>query len=107
MEQFRVEWFTRQGATVGDMSNRPEGYFLTAEASTTADALCMYAMMLHEMLVIRGRPLADLAARTEAVYSEIQEIFAATNFEGVQGTVRYAPNSPDPKGSVILQQMQD
>ena len=41
--QFKTEWFARQGAADGDMSNRPEGYFLTAEAATTADAVCMWA----------------------------------------------------------------
>jgi len=106
-EGFRTEWFRRQGKEVGDMSNSADGYFLTAEGAVTADAVCMYAQMLHEMLVVRRRPLVDLAARTSAAYSEIQEVLAATDFQGVQGRLRYGPNEADPKGSIIMQHLQN
>lgn len=105
-EEFKVEWFQRQGKAVEDLSKSEDGYPLAKEASTTADAVCMYAMMLQEVLVVERIPLGVLAQRTGSAYDAVQEAFAATNFEGVQGTVSYAPNSADPDGTVLLQQLQ-
>ena len=51
-------------------------------------------------------PLEMVAQRNLPVYDAAQAAFAATNFEGVQGPVEYAPNSADPSGKVILQQLQ-
>lgn len=104
--QFVAEWFARQGADYGDLSMRPEGYAPALEAATTADAACMFAQMLHEVLVVRGVPLEDLAQRTDAAYAEIVSVLSHTDFEGVQGRVRFEPGEADPKGFVILQQMQ-
>jgi len=104
--QFMREWYSRQGAPFGDLRKRPEGYFLAPEAATTADAVCMYAQMLQEVLVRQRIPLGFLSARTPRAYQVVQGSFARTDFEGVQGRVRFAPGSADPKGSVILQQLQ-
>jgi len=105
-QAFKTEWFIRQGKTPGDMSNSPNGYFLTAEGATTADAVCMYAQMLHEILEVRKRPLADLTTRTSDAYLEIQEVLSLTHFEGVAGLMRFGPGEADPKGSIVLQQLQ-
>lgn len=105
-EEFKVEWFKRQGKAVGDLSKIHDGHILTPFAASTADAVCMYAMMLQDVLVVRRIPLEILTQRTRSTYDAVQEAFAATNFEGPQGTVKYAPNSADPDGTVILQQLQ-
>ena len=105
-EKFKVECFKRQGKAVGDLSKSDDGFALAKEAATTADAVCMFAMMLQELLVVKRIPLEMLAQRTPSAYDAVQVAFAAMNFEGVQGTLSYAPNSADPDGTVMLQQLQ-
>ena len=87
--------YRRQGARFGELGMRPEGYALAQEASTTADAVCMYAQMLNELLVKRGVPLEDLARRTATAYELVQEVFARTDFDGVQGRLSYEPGSAE------------
>jgi ABC-type branched-subunit amino acid transport system substrate-binding protein len=104
--QWRTEWYSRQGKTEGDLSMTPEGYALALEATTSADAVCMYAQMLHKILVVdSSATLTDMAARTQSAYNTIQTVLAASDFEGVQGRVRFAAGSADPKGSIIVQQL--
>merc|ERR1719269_28424 len=64
--EFKTEWFTRQGNAVGDMSNNPQGYFLSAEGACSADAVCMFAQALHTMLITKSFTLSDLTRRTPA-----------------------------------------
>ena len=49
-EEFKFEWFQRQGKAVGDLSKSEHGYPLAKEAATTADAVCMFAMMLQQVM---------------------------------------------------------
>merc|ERR1712218_292643 len=103
---FRQEWLRRQNTSLDDLTLRPEGYSPALEAATTADAVCMYAQMLHELLVVQQISLQSLSQRTSQAYAKIQASFAATNFEGVAGRVKFGPNKADPDGSIIVQQMQ-
>jgi hypothetical protein len=81
-------------------------YTLAKEAATTADAVCMFAMMLQTIFVVKRTPLKILAQKARSAYHAVLGALAATSFEGVQGPVEYAPNSTDPSGPVILQQLQ-
>ncbi|CAK0886293.1 unnamed protein product [Prorocentrum cordatum] len=104
---FQSEWLSRQGATMEDLGMRPEGYTPALEAATTADAVCMYAQMLHQLVEVDGVQLDDLRERTPSAYLAVMDAFAASNFSGVIGQVKFAPNSPDPEGSVKLEQLQN
>ncbi len=71
-----------------------------------AAAICMYAQMLHEVLVKRGMPLSNLSRHTAEAFALVQEVFATTDFEGVQGRVHFDVGSGDVKGWVMIQQLQ-
>ena len=104
--QFIAEWYRRQGADPGDLTMRPEGYAIALEAATPADAVCMLAMALHQVLFVDGVPLSELTARTKLGYRKVIDQLSTADFEGVQGRVRFIPGKADPEGSVILQQLQ-
>ncbi|CAK0836431.1 unnamed protein product [Prorocentrum cordatum] len=106
-EGFQDEWLSRQGATMEDLGMRPDGYTPALEAATTADAVCMYAQMLHQLVEVEGVQLDNLRERTPSAYLAVMDAFAASNFSGVIGQVKFAPNSPDPEGSVKLEQLQN
>ena len=53
-----------------------------------ADAVCMYALMLHELLIVRGYSIETLSQKDSEMYERIQDVFARNVFEGVPGQVR-------------------
>jgi hypothetical protein len=78
---------------------------IVGEYGTTADAVCMLALMLHRVLVTEGVLVTDLATRTPKAYNRTQIALAATDFEGVQGRVSFKPGEADVQGTILLQQL--
>ena len=57
---------------------------------------CMFAMMIHELLVVKRIRLDTLAARTRSAYDAAQEALVATNFEGIQDSLPHGMGKPLP-----------
>ncbi|CAE8634021.1 unnamed protein product [Polarella glacialis] len=76
------------------------------EAASSADAVCTYAKMLHELIYTHGNTLAELEDSSDDIYSQAQQILEATDFEGTQGRMQFLPGLPDPHGAVEIQQIQ-
>ncbi|CAE8686619.1 unnamed protein product [Polarella glacialis] len=76
------------------------------EAASSADAVCTYAKMLHELIYTHGNTLAELEDSSDDIYSQAQQILEATDFEGTQGRMQFLPGLPDPNGAVEIQQIQ-
>lgn len=68
----------------------------------------MFALMLHEMLYSQGASVADMENLNATNFAKVQEIFAAVDFEGVQGRLSFQPGSPEPsEGRLIMEQIQN
>ncbi|CAE8634016.1 unnamed protein product [Polarella glacialis] len=76
------------------------------EAASSADVVCTYAKMLHEIIYTHGNTLAELEDSSDDIYSQAQQILEATDFEGTQGRMQFLPGLPDPNGAVEIQQIQ-
>ena len=77
------------------------------EAATTVDAVCMLALMLHEVLINHSVPVSEAIAHSPQFYSLAQDYLSHADFEGVQGRIRFSPGKADVDGRVLLQQIQD
>mmetsp|Transcript_80860 Transcript_80860/g.237659 ORF Transcript_80860/g.237659 Transcript_80860/m.237659 type:complete len:1458 (-) Transcript_80860:181-4554(-) len=105
--EFRREFYVAQGSQVGVNTRVPGNYSIMHEAPATADAVCMYALMLREMLFTRNWSLADLATRGPEVYPEIVDVLGTSNFQGLQGQLHFMPGMADPSGgSIVVYQLQ-
>ena len=51
--EFQEEWLSRQEITVETLGRTPDGYAPALESSFTADAVSMYASMIHKLVVDR------------------------------------------------------
>jgi hypothetical protein len=84
------------------------------EGATTIDAVCMFAKALHEMLEVRGYTVSQLLDMSPTAFNEFQDIFSATEFEGMAGVFKYPAEpvdangrrGPDPEGAVEIEQNQ-
>ena len=103
--EFMEEWWDKHGGTPGDLSPRPEGFFPTYCAVPTADAVCMYAMALHQVLIEEGLPLTELTARTPRGYDMMFGKLSNMDFQGISSRVRFTPGQSDVDGSIVLQQL--
>lgn len=104
---FQAKWLQVQGATLktlGDMTD--EGYFPFTESTAVAEAVCMYAQMLHAMLFLHNFTVEDMQQRKLSSYNKMVELFAATDFQGVSGRVQFKPGAADPEGSILIQHVQ-
>jgi hypothetical protein len=95
---FRDEWEQRQAASPGPYVHAPE-------AASVADAVCMYAQMLHQILYEHNYTLDSVQKRTEEAYDMIQELFGATDFQGVTGRIALSPHKGEPDGAILLQHL--
>ncbi|CAK0839895.1 unnamed protein product, partial [Prorocentrum cordatum] len=93
---FQAKWLESQRINLTTFVGiTKEGILPTHYGAVAADAVCMFALMLHTVLFKAGHSMEDLMQRKTAVYNEIQEIFNSTDFEGNSGRIRFEPNSPD------------
>jgi len=92
---FKSEWEHRQDAN----------FVQAPEAASVADAVCMYAQMLHQILYVQNVSLQAVQQRSMETYTMIQDIFGATDFEGVTGRIKLAPDKGEPAGSILLQHL--
>jgi len=95
---FRDEWTRRQAASPGP-------YPHASEAASVADAVCMYAQMLHGILYVHNFTLDSVQERTREAYDMIQELFGATDFQGVTGRIELSPHKGEPDGAILLQHL--
>lgn len=101
---FHDEWEQRQAASPGPYAHAPE-------AASVADAVCMYAQMLHQILYVHNYTLDSVQKRTKEAYDMIQELFGATDFQGVTGRIALSPHlgsarQGEPDGAILLQHLQ-
>ncbi|CAK0866521.1 unnamed protein product [Prorocentrum cordatum] len=67
--------------------------------------VCMYAQMLHQILYVHNYTLESVQKRTEEAYGMIQELFGATDFQGVTGRIALSPHKVEPDGAILLQHL--
>mmetsp|Transcript_63773 Transcript_63773/g.137212 ORF Transcript_63773/g.137212 Transcript_63773/m.137212 type:complete len:1495 (+) Transcript_63773:66-4550(+) len=89
--------------------NLAKGYVY---GSPTADALCMWALALHEMIEIRGVPLSAMQNMNTSVFQDTQSLFGQTSFEGLTGKLQFVNQGdvtglpgPDSFGIQYLKQL--
>ena len=102
----KAEWFKRHAKNVEDMTPSEDEYLVSSSGATAADAVCMFTMMIQEVLLVKKIPLKVLAQKTSSAFDAMHAAFTATNFEGLPGAVKYGPTSGDLKGTVLVQQLQ-
>lgn len=79
---------------------RPEG-------ASTADAVCVLALLFHELIYTHGATISDLEHMNQSLYDIAQGIMEASDFEGIQGRFKFVPGSPNPVQGVTLEQFQN
>ena len=70
------------------------GYVIFIEGSCSADVVCMHAILLREMLIVRGRSVEELSSRRRDLYKEMVDLLGTTTFQGSQGLPRYREAQP-------------
>jgi hypothetical protein len=106
-EEFRAEWYDAMNVTSEPIySMNQYGMPQPARATTTADAVCMYAHMLHVLLFESNFTVEDLQQRSDGAYNHVQGLFAEADFQGVSGRISFQRGSSEPTSSVLIQHLQ-
>eukprot|EP00933_Yihiella_yeosuensis_P084807 TRINITY_DN9949_c0_g1_i1.p1 TRINITY_DN9949_c0_g1~~TRINITY_DN9949_c0_g1_i1.p1 ORF type:complete len:936 (-),score=131.55 TRINITY_DN9949_c0_g1_i1:377-3184(-) len=86
---------------------------ITTEAGTYADAICLYARALRQLILTDGQNATYLTGGSAAAFKEITRVLDKTNFQGPGGkqefglslTDRTQQGAGDRRGPMILQQL--